>query len=76
MTDRPKREPRPAVGLIFPEALYRKEALCRALGWGRVSWRRARREGLRVLCCGRCRYVRGEDAIAYLERAGREEGLE
>ena len=67
--------PSTAPGEIFPDALYTASELKRRLRWGRVSWRRARREGLRVLKAGRCRYVRGRDAIEYLERTGGEEVL-
>ena len=64
---------RATAGVVFPDALYRPDALRRALGWGRVSWRRARRDGLRVLRCGRSRYVKGADVVAYLEATGQVE---
>lgn len=65
---RPKKTSAAGNGVLDPTLMYRTSALCGALGWGERTWRRARREGLRILKFGRIRYVKGSDAIAFLDQ--------
>jgi hypothetical protein len=59
-------------GVVYRDAIYRVSAIRQAMGWGRVSWRAARRRGLRVLRLGRNSYVLGVDVMAYIEAQARE----
>ena len=63
---RPKKSTAAGDGMVHPEVLYRLAAIARQLGWGERSIRKARREGLPIHKCGRCSYVYGADAIAYV----------
>jgi len=71
-----RARPATAPGEIDPRCIYTVGELKRRLRWGRVSWRKARRDGLRVLRAGRSRYVRGSDLIDYLEATGKVETVE
>jgi len=67
------KPPKPSAGVILPDGLYHIAELKRILRWGRVSFAKARRAGLVILQLGRCSYVRGRDAIAYVEAHAKEE---
>ncbi len=68
------KSPKPAVGAVFPDGLYHVAELRRILRWGRVSFTKAKRNGLPVLRLGRCSYCRGGDVIAYIEGHATVEG--
>jgi hypothetical protein len=55
-------------GLVEPGILYRMDELCLRLGWSRKSWDAAKRRGLRVLRSGKRVYVKGSDALAFIEK--------
>ena len=60
-------------GLIEPETLYElNEAMART-GWGKTSFRSARRQGLPVKYLGRKAYVLGSDLIDFIQNNGRNE---
>ena len=73
MSARPKRAyTRPAPpSLILPDALYSLHQFKLASGLGDSSIAKARAKGveLRTLRVGRVKYVRGSDAIEFIESA-------
>lgn len=67
----PTPAPNEAPGVIRPEELYRLDELSRRLRLGTVGLRTLRREhGLHVLRVSGRAYVRGDDAIEAIVRAG------
>ena len=65
-----ERPPSNCGGSIVPDTLYTASKLRKELCWGSRSFARARRAGLRVLRYGRVCYVRGQDAIRFLDQHG------
>ncbi len=58
--------PRPP-GLISVMEVYQlSEALAR-LGWTASSFRAAKRRGLKVIVCGKRRYLTGKEIVRFLE---------
>lgn len=55
-------------GFIEPDVLYRMDEFCRRAGWARKSWDAAKRRGLRTLKSGKRVYVKGSDALAFIEK--------
>ena len=60
-------------GLIEPGTLYELNEAMSRTGWGRTSFRTARRQGLRVKYAGRKAYVLGSDLIDFIQNNGRNE---
>jgi hypothetical protein len=55
---------------IDPARLYRADDLSARMGWRPSGWRAARRAGLRAFRYGKRWFVRGADAIAFVETNG------
>jgi len=66
----------PALSLLLeirPESTYPLPTFMAAFGFTKSSMRAARRRGLRVLYIGKKAFVRGSDAISYIDTFGAEQ---
>ena len=54
-------------GPISISEIYRLEDAKRRLGWSDSALRAAKRRGLRLLACGKRRYVTGTEVLRFLE---------
>ena len=63
-----------APGVISVHELYTLDEAKRRLRWTVSSLRAARRKGLRLLTCGKRKYVSGEEIRRYLEQHQRPGG--
>jgi hypothetical protein len=54
-------------GLISTHEVYRLDEAKRRLGWSDSAYLAARRQGLRVLVCGKRRYLSGTELLRFLE---------
>lgn len=66
---RPSKKPPKieTMGEIKPDEVYPQALFCRKLGISRYLLLRMRERGLRVICDGKQRIVRGSDYFAYLD---------
>ena len=54
-------------GVIAVGELYRLDEARNRLGWSESALRAAKRRGLRLLVCGKRRYVTGDEILRFLE---------
>jgi hypothetical protein len=58
---------------IDPSKLYRSDDLSARMGWRPSGWRAARRAGLKAYRYGKRWFVRGADAIAFVQEHGNDD---
>ena len=56
------------VGEVRADSLYTLDEVRKRLNLGQAALRSARRAGLPVKKIGRCRFIRGADLLAFVER--------
>jgi len=54
------------VGVVVPEALYRRDELLRRMGWRDAALREALRNGLKAYKCGKRIFILGRDVIDFV----------
>ncbi len=57
----------PTPGVVSLHEIYAITEARRRLGWTESALRAARRRGLRLLTCGKRRYVTGQEILRFLE---------
>lgn len=62
-----RHNPSPYPGVISVHELYTLEEARKRLRWTESAMRAARRRGLRLLSCGKRKYVSGREIVRFLE---------
>ena len=62
-----ERRKQAALGVVSVHELYTLQEARRRLGWTESSMRSARRRGLKLLSCGKRKYITGKEILRFME---------